>query len=183
MVKRRIPFAGFMQGGGVMMACAMPRRTMSPPCPPQPTVIFQSYCNSNIGDLQYPFVKTSFTPVHIKSVEKKKERTDPLLNLVSLQNADGSWNLEKGLMTLFSKTEKEVLQKMPVEIKDKSVWATFLALLWLHGFNSHQKDEWEFVALKAVFWIKAQTSLNPKLCLQAGNDLLGCQVDLQTLAL
>ncbi|XP_028649381.1 von Willebrand factor A domain-containing protein 5A-like [Erpetoichthys calabaricus] len=181
MVKRRIPLGGFMpmalcSGAPVMMACAMPRRAMAHPCPPppmllgRPKMMFKAQCNSITADMP-------------EFVEKKKERIDPLLNLVSLQNADGSWNLEKGLMTLFSKTEKDVLQKMPVEIKDKSVWATFLALLWLHGFNSHQKVEWEFVALKAVSWIKAQTGLNPKLCLQAGNDLLGCQVDLQTLAL
>ncbi|XP_039600885.1 von Willebrand factor A domain-containing protein 5A-like [Polypterus senegalus] len=175
MVKRRIPFAGFnsmafCSGAPMMMACAMPRRAKARP--PQPKMRFQKQCDFY-----------SRMPDVCAEIEMIPERTDPLLNLVSLQNADGSWNLEKGLMTLFSKTEKEVLQKMPVEIKDKSVWATFLALLWLHGFNSHQKDEWEFVALKAVSWIKAQTSLNPKLCLQAGNDLLGCQVDLQTLAL
>uniref|UniRef100_A0A8C4RN52 von Willebrand factor A domain-containing protein 5A-like n=1 Tax=Erpetoichthys calabaricus TaxID=27687 RepID=A0A8C4RN52_ERPCA len=84
---------------------------------------------------------------------------DNLLKLVSFQNVDGSWNLEDRLMTLLSKTEQEVLQKMPAEIKDKSVWATFLSLLWLHGFNSNRKDEWKFVALKAVAWIKAQTGM------------------------
>ncbi|XP_051778086.1 von Willebrand factor A domain-containing protein 5A-like [Erpetoichthys calabaricus] len=117
------------------------------------------------------------------SADMPEVRSDNLLKLVSFQNVDGSWNLEDRLMTLLSKTEQEVLQKMPAEIKDKSVWATFLSLLWLHGFNSNRKDEWKFVALKAVAWIKAQTGLNLELCLQAGNDLLGCQMDLQTLGL
>ncbi|XP_051779069.1 von Willebrand factor A domain-containing protein 5A-like isoform X12 [Erpetoichthys calabaricus] len=115
-------------------------------------------------------------------VEEEKQK-DPMLKLISFQKANGSWELQQELINLFNKAEQEVLQKKPKEISDKSVWATFLALLWLHGFNSHMKDEWKFVALKAVSWIKAQPGLNLSICLQAGNDLLGCQLDLKTLEL
>ncbi len=39
---------------------------------------------------------------------------------------------------------------------DGSVWATVLALIWLYVFKSDQKDEWQFVAMKAASWIRSQ---------------------------
>uniref|UniRef100_A0AAX7ULE7 von Willebrand factor A domain containing 5A n=1 Tax=Astatotilapia calliptera TaxID=8154 RepID=A0AAX7ULE7_ASTCA len=36
------------------------------------------------------------------------------------------------------------------------VWATILALIWLHGFKMDAKDEWELLAAKAVSWLSAQ---------------------------
>ncbi len=39
---------------------------------------------------------------------------------------------------------------------DGSVWATVLALIWLYVFKSDQQDEWQFVAMKAASWIRAQ---------------------------
>uniref|UniRef100_A0A8C4RLR7 von Willebrand factor A domain-containing protein 5A-like n=1 Tax=Erpetoichthys calabaricus TaxID=27687 RepID=A0A8C4RLR7_ERPCA len=95
---------------------------------------------------------------HAFLIEEKQK--DPMLKLISFQKANGSWELQQELINSFNKAEQEVLQKMPKEISDKSVWATFLALLWLHGFNSHMKDEWKFVALKAVSWIKAQPGMS-----------------------
>uniref|UniRef100_A0A8C4RM16 von Willebrand factor A domain-containing protein 5A-like n=1 Tax=Erpetoichthys calabaricus TaxID=27687 RepID=A0A8C4RM16_ERPCA len=119
--------------------------------------------------IQAPLIRRDI-PCGKFPVEEEKQK-DPMLKLISFQKANGSWELQQELINSFNK------------ISDKSVWATFLALLWLHGFNSHMKDEWKFVALKAVSWIKAQPGLNLSICLQAGNDLLGCQLDLKMLEL
>ncbi|XP_069038523.1 von Willebrand factor A domain-containing protein 5A-like isoform X2 [Lepisosteus oculatus] len=108
---------------------------------------------------------------------------DPLLKLISLQKANGSWDLEEALLGVLGKTEQEVASKMPGEGLDKTVWATLLALLWLHGFKLDSRDEWQFVALKAVSWIKAQPGLDVAQCVQDGATLLGCQVDPQSLGM
>ncbi|MGH0158613.1 UNVERIFIED_CONTAM: hypothetical protein FKN15_042399 [Acipenser sinensis] len=111
------------------------------------------------------------------------DKEDPMLTLISLQKADGSWELNKSLVSVFEKKEQEAISKMPAEVSDKAVWATVLALLWLHGFKAELKEEWEFLAMKALSWVKAQAGASLKPCLEAGNRFLGCKVEPQTLAL
>uniref|UniRef100_A0A669EDG5 VIT domain-containing protein n=1 Tax=Oreochromis niloticus TaxID=8128 RepID=A0A669EDG5_ORENI len=72
---------------------------------------------------------------------------DPLLHLVSLQGASGCWLLDPALATALGKTNEEA---------NSEVWATILALLWLHGFKMDAKDEWELLAMKAASWLRAQ---------------------------
>uniref|UniRef100_W5MHE5 VIT domain-containing protein n=1 Tax=Lepisosteus oculatus TaxID=7918 RepID=W5MHE5_LEPOC len=108
---------------------------------------------------------------------------NPLLKLISLQKANGSWDLDEALLAVLGKKKKEVASKMPGKGLDKTAWATLLALLWLHGFKLDSRDEWQFVALKAVSWIKAQPGLDVAQCVQAGATLLGCQVDPQSLGM
>ena len=43
---------------------------------------------------------------------------------------------------------------------NKEVWATVLALIWLHGSKMDAKDEWELLAMKAVSWLRAQNGNN-----------------------
>uniref|UniRef100_A0A3B3TKZ8 Uncharacterized protein n=1 Tax=Poecilia latipinna TaxID=48699 RepID=A0A3B3TKZ8_9TELE len=85
---------------------------------------------------------------------------DPLLQLVSLQKASGCWKLNANLATVLGKTKEEV-------------WASILALIWLHGFKMDAKEEWELLSMKAASWIKAQN----------GNTLLGCSVKKEALGL
>ena len=35
------------------------------------------------------------------------------------------------------------------------MWATVLALVWLHGVKADAKDEWELLALKAATWLRS----------------------------
>ncbi|KAK1152876.1 von Willebrand factor A domain-containing protein 5A-like [Acipenser oxyrinchus oxyrinchus] len=115
--------------------------------------------------------------------ETGPDKEDPMLTLISLQKADGSWELNESLVSVFEKKEQEAISKMPAEVSDKAVWATVLALLWLHSFRAELKEEWEFLAMKALSWVKAQAGASLKPCLEAGNSLLGCKVEPQTLAL
>ncbi|XP_070987685.1 von Willebrand factor A domain-containing protein 5A-like isoform X1 [Oncorhynchus clarkii lewisi] len=111
-----------------------------------------------------------------------KPMRDPLLQLISLQKASGSWVLEAALAEVLVKTEEEVSKPKPAQV-DQEVWATVLALVWLYGFKMEAQEDWQFLAMKAVSWIQAQKVASVSECVQAGNTLLGCQVQKDTLGL
>ncbi|XP_053498010.1 von Willebrand factor A domain-containing protein 5A isoform X2 [Ictalurus furcatus] len=100
---------------------------------------------------------------------------DPLLQLISLQKALGCWEMESTLAEVFGRTEKELIEQIPAQVKP-DVWATLLALIWLHGFKIDAQVEWQFLAMKAVAWIRTQKVVNHSECVWIGNALLGCQV-------
>uniref|UniRef100_A0A3Q1JFB8 von Willebrand factor A domain containing 5A n=1 Tax=Anabas testudineus TaxID=64144 RepID=A0A3Q1JFB8_ANATE len=102
---------------------------------------------------------------------------DPLLQLVSLQKASGCWLLDAALAAALGKTSEEVEKPKPASV-NQEVWATILALIWLHGFKTDAKEEWELLAMKAVSWIHAQHE-----CVEAGNEVLGCSVEKDSLGL
>ncbi|XP_053497489.1 von Willebrand factor A domain-containing protein 5A isoform X2 [Ictalurus furcatus] len=107
---------------------------------------------------------------------------DPLLQLVSLQKALGCWEMESTLAEVFGRTEKELIEQIPAQVKP-DVWATLLALIWLHGFKIDVQVEWQFLAMKAVAWIRTQKVVNQSECVRVGNALLGCQVKEDALGL
>uniref|UniRef100_A0AAR2IUQ5 von Willebrand factor A domain-containing protein 5A-like n=1 Tax=Pygocentrus nattereri TaxID=42514 RepID=A0AAR2IUQ5_PYGNA len=101
---------------------------------------------------------------------------EPYLDLVSLQKAAGNWDLEAKLFDVLGKTEKELAKQKPLQV-DSAVWATVLALIWLHGFRTAEQEEWKFIAMKATSWIRSQKVENLSECVQAGNAVLGCRVE------
>ncbi|CAI5677693.1 unnamed protein product [Oreochromis niloticus] len=105
----------------------------------------------------------------------KKPPRDPLLQLVSLQKASGCWLLDAAVAAALGKTNEEVEKSKP-EKASSEVWATILALIWLHGFKMDAKDEWELLAAKAVSWLSAQKAPSVTECVEARNILLGCSV-------
>ncbi|XP_053092947.1 von Willebrand factor A domain-containing protein 5A isoform X2 [Pangasianodon hypophthalmus] len=109
------------------------------------------------------------------SPEISEPPEDPLLQLVSLQKASGCWEMESTLAEVFGRTEKELIEQIPEQVKP-DVWATLLALIWLHGFKIDAQVEWQFLAMKAVAWIRTQKVVNQSECVRVGNALLGCQV-------
>ncbi|XP_031432648.1 von Willebrand factor A domain-containing protein 5A-like isoform X2 [Clupea harengus] len=117
-----------------------------------------------------------------KKVQEPESLTDPLLQLISLQKATGSWEMDSSMAKVLEKSDDELAKLMPVGA-DKAVWATTLALIWLYGLRLEARDEWQFVAMKAASWIQAQKVGCVSQCVQAGNALLGCQVQQKTLGL
>uniref|UniRef100_A0A8C6TEF5 von Willebrand factor A domain containing 5A n=1 Tax=Neogobius melanostomus TaxID=47308 RepID=A0A8C6TEF5_9GOBI len=91
----------------------------------------------------------------LPSLPEGKAKRDPLLELVSLQKASGCWELEPALAKAVGKTTKDLEDKQPSAAK-KEVWATILALVWLHGLKADAKDEWELLVMKAVTWLQSQ---------------------------
>ncbi|XP_036070862.1 von Willebrand factor A domain-containing protein 5A-like [Oryzias melastigma] len=115
----------------------------------------------------------------LEASEREPPRRDPLLQL---QKASGCWLLDEGLPSVLGKTSEEVEKSKPAEVSSE-VWATILALTWLHGFKMDAKDEWELLAVKAASWVQAQNAPCLKECVDAANALLGCRVQKEALGL
>ncbi|XP_054868029.1 von Willebrand factor A domain-containing protein 5A-like isoform X2 [Amphiprion ocellaris] len=112
----------------------------------------------------------------------KQPPRDPLLQLVSLQKASGCWILDPDLAAALGKTSEEVEKSKPAMVTSE-VWATILALIWLHGFKMDAKEEWELLAMKAASWLRAQNAPCVPECVDAGNALLGCSLQKDALML
>uniref|UniRef100_A0A8C9SZS7 von Willebrand factor A domain-containing protein 5A-like n=1 Tax=Scleropages formosus TaxID=113540 RepID=A0A8C9SZS7_SCLFO len=94
-----------------------------------------------------------------QSVCQPKEPEDPMMELIGLQRADGSWDLQQSLASILGKQEEEVVKASPGKPEFSSVWATVLAVLWLYGHKAESRDEWQFVATKAMTWVRAQSGI------------------------
>ncbi|KAM8853368.1 von Willebrand factor A domain-containing protein 5A-like [Synchiropus picturatus] len=121
-----------------------------------------------------------FDAVSPDDLEEESSRDSPppkdlLLQVVTLQRASGCWELDSNLAAVFSKSASEVEKPKPQDVTPQ-VWATILALIWLHGFKSDNREEWELLSMKAVSWLKAQNAPSLDQCVAAGNQLLGCSV-------
>nr|XP_033779830.1 von Willebrand factor A domain-containing protein 5A isoform X2 [Geotrypetes seraphini] len=101
----------------------------------------------------------------------------PLMKLVSLQNADGSWTLSSSLASVFGISETELKAQIPNSGVDPTVWATVLAVIWLLTAGAEQRDEWELLGRKAVAWVKGRAESTLGDCVRAGNALLKASVD------
>uniref|UniRef100_A0A671W9F6 von Willebrand factor A domain containing 5A n=1 Tax=Sparus aurata TaxID=8175 RepID=A0A671W9F6_SPAAU len=124
--------------------------------------------------------KMSVPPPQLRcSCSPKQPPRDPLLQLVSLQKASGCWELDPALAAALGKTSEEVENTKPAS----EVWATLLALIWLHGFKMDAQEEWELLAMKAASWLRAQNAPCVTECVKAGNALLGCNVQKVALGL
>ncbi|XP_054466847.1 von Willebrand factor A domain-containing protein 5A-like [Anoplopoma fimbria] len=117
-----------------------------------------------------------------ESCSPKQPARDPLLQLVSLQKASGCWVLDPALAAALGKTSEEVEKPKPASV-NQEVWATILALIWLHGFKMDAQEEWELLAMKAVSWLRAQKASCVTECVEAVNALLGCNVQKNVLGL
>ncbi|XP_036856753.2 von Willebrand factor A domain-containing protein 5A isoform X1 [Manis javanica] len=100
-----------------------------------------------------------------------------LVQLISLQRADGSWDLNEGLAVVLGMSVENILAAIPVESVDSSSWATVLAVLWLHANGKDVKCEWELLERKAVAWIHSHTGSIVHLLVKAATDFLKSSVD------
>uniref|UniRef100_A0A665V0F0 von Willebrand factor A domain containing 5A n=1 Tax=Echeneis naucrates TaxID=173247 RepID=A0A665V0F0_ECHNA len=126
-----------------------------------------------------PFPASNFE--RFEANEHKLPRRDPFLQLVSLQKASGCWLLDPALAAALGKTSEELDQSKPASVKEE-VWATILALIWLHASKTDSKGEWELLSLKAVSWLRTQNAPCVE-CVDAANTLLGCKVQRDVLGL
>uniref|UniRef100_A0A8D2ZFC4 von Willebrand factor A domain-containing protein 5A-like n=1 Tax=Scophthalmus maximus TaxID=52904 RepID=A0A8D2ZFC4_SCOMX len=114
----------------------------------------------------------------VEVAASKPPPRDPLLQLVSLQKASGCWLLHPALAAALGKTSEETEKTKP-SAANQDVWATILALIWLHGVKLDAKEEWELLAMKATSWLPTCVAE----CVAAGNTLLGCSVQKDVLGL
>ncbi|XP_068926200.1 von Willebrand factor A domain-containing protein 5A-like [Petaurus breviceps papuanus] len=100
----------------------------------------------------------------------------PLLRLISLQKADGSWELDEALASVLGVSVQSALAALPDQSKDVPRWATILAVLWMRSCSWEQREEWELLERKAVAWIQARSDSSLGECIKAANALLKSSV-------
>ncbi|XP_078471868.1 von Willebrand factor A domain-containing protein 5A-like [Lampetra planeri] len=99
----------------------------------------------------------------------------PFLELVDLQRAHGAWELSAQLASVVQSSVEALRKEAPAGVSDE-VWATVVALVWLHALAPDHHDEWELLALKASAWLRGQ-AVDLTLCVKAANQLLKTNVD------
>ncbi|XP_054466977.1 von Willebrand factor A domain-containing protein 5A-like isoform X1 [Anoplopoma fimbria] len=165
LVRRNVPTPMMMAMGMRQMSCGAPQMTMM-----------------MAMDMGRCVPMSCGAPRMTKRCSPKQPARDPLLQLVSLQKASGCWVLDPALAAALGKTSEEVEKPKPASV-NQEVWATILALIWLHGFKMDAQEEWELLAMKAVSWLRAQKASCVTECVEAVNSLLGCNVQRDTLGI
>lgn len=74
--------------------------------------------------------------------------------LIVLQGFEGSWILNSDFASFLGTTCEALQQVAPTQ--NYTVWATCLALAWLHMKESPNKEEWVMIENKALLWLKQQ---------------------------
>ncbi|XP_067450285.1 von Willebrand factor A domain-containing protein 5A-like isoform X5 [Thunnus thynnus] len=181
LLRRNVPAPMMM-----MMSCSMPARLQRCAAPPMRNFMMGRAVSQSLStqscDFAAPVMGSHSIDDEVEVAMPKQPRRDPLLQLVSLQKASGCWLLEPALAAALGKTSEEVENPKPSAV-NKEVWATILALIWLHGFKSDVQDEWELLAMKAASWLCAQKAPCVTECVEAGNALLGCKVQKDSLGI
>ncbi|XP_036076891.1 von Willebrand factor A domain-containing protein 5A isoform X2 [Rousettus aegyptiacus] len=100
-----------------------------------------------------------------------------LVQLISLQKADGSWDLNEGLAMVLGVSLEEIRTALPIKNADSSGWATVLAVLWLHANGKDMKCEWELLERKAVSWIHMHAGSVMRVLMKAAINFLKSSED------
>lgn len=100
-----------------------------------------------------------------------------LVQLISLQKADGSWDLNEGLAMVLGVSLEEIRTALPIKNADSSGWATVLAVLWLHANGKEMKCEWELLERKAVSWIHMHAGSVMRVLMKAAINFLKSSED------
>ena len=104
-----------------------------------------------------PSLQAAPTPLAHKP--KPAAPTNTLSAIISLQLANGSWQLNSGVVSVLNKTQKGLEEACPGECQGvvAAVWATVLVLTLLRSRFADEQDEWELVGSKAESWVKKQS--------------------------
>ncbi|KAM9220998.1 LOW QUALITY PROTEIN: von Willebrand factor A domain-containing protein 5A-like [Dugong dugon] len=106
-----------------------------------------------------------------------------LVQLILLQKADGSWNLNEGLALVLGMSVEDILAALPYKDLDSSSWATILAVLWLHAHGKDLQSEWDLLARKVMVWIHINIVSAMHQLMRAAVGLLKSTVNPKTLTL
>ncbi|KAL1781512.1 von Willebrand factor A domain-containing protein 5A-like [Sigmodon hispidus] len=98
------------------------------------------------------------------------------VQLVSLQKANGSWELDEDLTKIMGTSVEDIKDANPAKDGDPSAWATVLAVIWLHAKCKDLKCEWELLERKAVAWLHDHAGSSIPMLVQAANSLLKLSV-------
>ncbi|XP_058518311.1 von Willebrand factor A domain-containing protein 5A-like [Ochotona princeps] len=99
------------------------------------------------------------------------------LRLISLQKADGSWDLDESLCKVLDMSLENIMAAHPAKHLDASAWATILAVIWLHANCSSWKWEWELLEKKAIAWVRPYAGSSMSVLVKAAIALLKVYVN------
>ncbi|XP_023576950.1 von Willebrand factor A domain-containing protein 5A isoform X2 [Octodon degus] len=125
-------------------------------------------------------------PLHLRKMPHSSANETSLQNnceeigivqLIFLQNANGSWNLNEDLARVLGVKLEDIKAAHPDEHVDPSVWATVLAVVWLHTNGMDQECEWDLVERKARAWIRTHAGSATNKVVKAANAFLKSSVD------
>ena len=116
----------------------------SGPPPPPPTDDLLSFDSA-------PQYIQAAAPLRTRYAMEARVGVNELTQLISLQQAEGFWNLD----TVSGFMKKTI--SSPISGVDPTIWATVVALVLLESRFSQQQDEWELVAMKAETWLSMQS--------------------------
>ncbi|KAM5222619.1 von Willebrand factor A domain-containing protein 5A isoform 2-T9 [Hipposideros larvatus] len=174
LVRRDIPrpillcASAMMPRGGVYTTSSSSYRPASRPTRSTPCYSSKSY-RQNCYD---PHMSTIS-----KSLYSLVFGDNHLVQLISLQKADGSWDLNEGLAMVLGMNLEDILAALPIQDGDSSGWATVLAVLWLHTNGKDMKCEWELLERKAVAWIHMHAGSVMNVLMRAAIAFLKSSVD------
>lgn len=95
-----------------------------------------------------------------------------IAQLIYLQNADGSWDMNEDLAKILSTSLEDMTAAHPTEVLEPSGWATMLAVMWLHANGKELKEEWELLERKAVVWLHNNAARGFTKLMRTANKLL-----------
>eukprot|EP00058_Branchiostoma_floridae_P006994 XP_002592482.1 hypothetical protein BRAFLDRAFT_68970 [Branchiostoma floridae] len=108
--------------------------------------------------------------------DDEEEYTAPPSTVIPLQMAEGSWELDDDLAAVLGVKLDRLTKECPVQ--KKTVWATVLALVWLHSKMGDKKVEWQMLARKATTWLKGhQQGWSADDVVGKACSILGAKVD------
>ncbi|KFO35988.1 von Willebrand factor A domain-containing protein 5A [Fukomys damarensis] len=154
-----------------------------------PTISFHSYqvvqqsssngqkikCKRNLESI-HPMKKT-----HSSTCENNLQsncKGNDIVQLIFLQNANGSWHLNEDLAQVLGMNLEDIKAAHPTKhVVDSSVWATVLAVVWLHTNGMDRESEWDLLERKARAWIHTHAGSATHKIVKAANALLKSSVD------
>ena len=154
---------GLKPGAVLGGASPRPAALVAPPLPSRSfgdtMLVEKGFCSESFGaDLLVADDESmEYQSYHAKP--KPSSTSDKYTVLISLQQAEGSWQLNSTLASALAKPLKELESSCPVPYAGniRVIWATILALAFLETVCAAQRDEWELVAFKAEMWLQGQS--------------------------
>uniref|UniRef100_A0A8C6WCI6 von Willebrand factor A domain containing 5A n=1 Tax=Nannospalax galili TaxID=1026970 RepID=A0A8C6WCI6_NANGA len=97
---------------------------------------------------------------------------ESVVQLISLQKANGSWDLDENLPKVLDTNLGDIQAANPAKHEHAVVWATVLAVLCLHASSRDVKCEWELLEKKAVAWLHDHAGSPISILVKAANTFL-----------
>ncbi|XP_008839205.1 LOW QUALITY PROTEIN: von Willebrand factor A domain-containing protein 5A-like [Nannospalax galili] len=137
-------------------------------CPSQRKRVNCMPTQVSLGEMEKTFSSTNATDMK----NYHKATGESVVQLISLQKANGSWDLDENLPKVLDTNLGDIQAANPAKHEHAVVWATVLAVLCLHASSRDVKCEWELLEKKAVAWLHDHAGSPISILVKAANTFL-----------